>query len=200
VVGEFTAHDSSPQFGDLNHGSTAGLNRSSEVHRMLAFGGRSGRLIIISKVSTHDRCCRKKCGSVGGLPLATHPWPNGNFLNHARLRRFDLASTSQDTTSNRSYFLSANSGRTARAFAIALALAVASSAANIVRTCSSPVADRRSLTENTVLRFIYCSFFHASSLCRSYHIAAMSAVTSTFGDSGYFMVPLGRRPIYGYTA
>src|SRR5262249_38524390 len=136
-------------------------------------GGRSGRLIIISKVC---------CGSVGGPPLATHPWPNGNFLNHARLRRFDLASTSQDTTSNRSYFLSANSGRTARAFAIALALAVASSAANIVRTCSSPVADRPSLTENTVLPFIYCSFFHASSLCRSYHIDAMSAVTSTFGD------------------
>src|SRR5262249_28097824 len=39
VVGEFTAHDSSPQFGDLNHGSTAGLNGSSEVHRMSAFGG-----------------------------------------------------------------------------------------------------------------------------------------------------------------
>jgi hypothetical protein len=59
VVGEFIAHDSSPQFGDLNHGSTAGLNGSSEVHRMSAFGGRSGRLIIISNVSTHDRCCRK---------------------------------------------------------------------------------------------------------------------------------------------
>ena len=133
VVGEFIAHDSSPQFGDLNHGSTAGLNGSSEVHRMSAFGGRGGRLIIISKVC---------CGSVGGPPLATHPWANGSFLNHARLRRFDLASTSQDTTSNRSYFLSANSERTARAFAITLALAVASSAANIVRTCSSPVADR----------------------------------------------------------
>src|SRR5262249_61328707 len=136
-------------------------------------GGGSGRLTIMSKVG---------CGSVGGPPLATHPWPNGNFLNHARFRRFDLASTSQDTTSNRSYFLSANSGRTARAFAIALALAVASSAANIVRACSSAVADRRSLTENMVLRFICCTFFHVSSLCRSYHIAAMSAVTSTFGD------------------
>lgn len=120
VVGEFIAHDSSPQFGGFESRSTAGLNRSSEIHK----GRLSGR----------------------------------DFLNHARLRRLVLASISHDTTSNASYFLSTISGRTARAFAIALSFAVDSSAANIFRTCSSPVADRRSLTENTVLRPICCSF------------------------------------------
>ena len=40
VVGQFITHDSSPQFGDLNHGSRAGLNGSSEVvRRVSAFGG-----------------------------------------------------------------------------------------------------------------------------------------------------------------
>jgi hypothetical protein len=79
-------------------------------------------------------------------------------VSQARFRSFDVTSTLQDTTSNRSYFLSTNSGRTARAFAIALSLAVDSSAANMVRTCSSPVADRRSFTENAVLRLICGSF------------------------------------------
>lgn len=63
-----------------------------------------------------------------------------------------VAALSQDSTSNRSYSRSTISGRTARAFATARSLAVASSAANMVRTCSSPVAGRRSLTENAVLR------------------------------------------------
>jgi|ERR1700682_452083 hypothetical protein len=83
-----------------------------------------------------------------------------------RFRFVWLASTSQDTISNRSYALSANSERTARAFAIALSLAIDSSAAKMVRTCSSPVADRRSLTENAVLRVIRRPFFHTLTITR----------------------------------
>jgi hypothetical protein len=65
-------------------------------------------------------------------------------------------STSQETTSNRSYFLSAIIGRTARAFKIALSFAVLSSGANMVRECSSPVACLRSLTEYAVLLPVIC--------------------------------------------